>query len=319
MFDVTNPEVGYNFFNGECDFSVKNPNNAKIHNEKEVERMLRDNPMFKQENKTKVSENMTGVLNHFHNKHHSEKTKNILRNIFKGIKTNLEPWNKGVNLKEDGRFVERYFKMKIDNPVKTGDEHWTRKRKHTQTDETKEKIRNKAVERLKNSESHKSKIMNNLKQFKVEKELVILALDPAEKFGWALDRNTYGTWNFKLGRDESFSYKLIRFEKKLQEICEFKKVSMVVFERPSGIHAAALMSHAKFLAVIEMYCTKNNIPYKGYSAPEIKKFATGKGNAGKKDMILKAQEELQYKGNDDNEVDALWILELFKAENNRTL
>lgn len=143
----------------------------------------------------------------------------------------------------------------------------------------------------------------------------ILALDPAEKFGWAVDRRIYGTWNFKLARDESFSYKLIRFESKLKEIVEAKNINCIVFERPSGCSSAALMSHAKFIGVIEVFCTKNNIPYKGYSASEIKKYATGRGNASKKDMIKQAIKTLGYRGKDDNEVDALWILELHKADN----
>lgn len=142
----------------------------------------------------------------------------------------------------------------------------------------------------------------------------ILALDPAEKFGWAISRNLYGTWSFKLSRDESFAMKLIRMKAKLKEIIETEKIDIVVFERPSGRMPAAIMSHAKFVAIVEIYCTENNIPYKGYSANEIKKFASGKGNCNKQVMLEEAKRQLGYPGKDDNEADALWLLELAKSD-----
>lgn len=147
-----------------------------------------------------------------------------------------------------------------------------------------------------------------------KKKRVLLALDPAEKFGWAISNDLYGTWNFKLKKDESFSMKLIRLRAKLKEMLHLNSISIVVFERPSGHHANAIISHSKFVGIIEMLCTEENIPYKGYSAKEIKKFATNNGNAGKPLMIKKAQELLGYKGEDDNEADALWLLNLAKQD-----
>ena len=47
-----------------------------------------------------------------------------------------------------------------------------------------------------------------------------------------------------------------------------------------------------------------------FSATEIKKHATGKGNASKPMMIEAARNKLGYTGADDNEADALWILDL---------
>ena len=44
----------------------------------------------------------------------------------------------------------------------------------------------------------------------------------------------------------------------------------------------------------------------------MKKFATGKGNADKGQMIEACQEKLNIQTNDDNEADALWILEWAK-------
>lgn len=142
----------------------------------------------------------------------------------------------------------------------------------------------------------------------------ILALDPATKFGWALSRTLYGVWNLKAKRDESSGMKLLRFENKLSEICKSNNIKLVVFERPGGRFKNDIINHSKLQAIIERYCESNGINHKGFSSKEIKKFATGKGNSGKPLMIKAAQEKLNYPGNDDNEADALWLLELAKEE-----
>lgn len=142
----------------------------------------------------------------------------------------------------------------------------------------------------------------------------ILALDPGTAFGWALSRELYGVWDLKTKRDESTGMKLLRLENKLAEICKMHKIEIMVFERPGGRHKTDIINHSKLQAMIERFCINNNIEYKGYSSKEIKKFATGNGNAGKPLMIKIAGEKLGYPGNDDNEADALWILELAKNE-----
>jgi Holliday junction resolvasome RuvABC endonuclease subunit len=147
----------------------------------------------------------------------------------------------------------------------------------------------------------------------------ILAIDPAEKTGWATNTGAkgkflWGTWDFKLRRDESFGMKLIRFKSKILEIVKTEKIDLIFFERPSGFRAAAVMSHSKFVGVIELIGIELEIPTKGYSAKEIKKFATNNGNAGKKLMIQAAIKKLGYRGGNDNEADALWILEFAKND-----
>lgn len=142
----------------------------------------------------------------------------------------------------------------------------------------------------------------------------ILALDPATKFGWAINHDIYGVWDLTTRRDQSQGFKLLRFRAILDEACKLNKVSVIAYEKPGGRNYAALVLHSKLVGEIEKYCEENNIEYKGYSAGDIKKFATGKGNSGKPAMIEAAQEKLGYEGNDDNEADALWILELLKFE-----
>jgi len=146
--------------------------------------------------------------------------------------------------------------------------------------------------------------------------LKILAIDPASMLGWALSNTEYGTWNLKTRRDESMGMKLLRLKAKLEEIYKMEDFDLIVYERPAGRHTASVIHEAKLVGKIEEWCEEHNVQYKSLSATEIKKFATGKGNAGKPAMIKAAADKLGYQGNDDNEADALWILNLCKWELN---
>jgi len=53
----------------------------------------------------------------------------------------------------------------------------------------------------------------------------------------------------------------------------------------------------------KLFCEENDIVYQAFSASEIKKSATGKGNSGKPQMIAAAKEKYGYTGTDDNEAD----------------
>lgn len=55
------------------------------------------------------------------------------------------------------------------------------------------------------------------------------------------------------------------------------------------------------------WCEQHNIPYQGVPVGTIKKNATGKGNAGKQEMIAAAIKRGHAPG-DDNEADALALL-----------
>jgi len=142
----------------------------------------------------------------------------------------------------------------------------------------------------------------------------VLALDIASTTGWCLDKGLYGTWNFKTRKDESMGMKLIRFRAKLKEFNELEDLQVIVYERPAGRHANSIIHQAKLIAVLEEFCEQNSIDYRSYSATEIKKFATGKGNANKEAMINSAIDKWGYDGDDDNEADAIHMRELFRDE-----
>ena len=157
-------------------------------------------------------------------------------------------------------------------------------------------------------------IPHTLNQEYEEKKLKILALDPATHCGWAINKSIYGVWDLTPKRDESIGMRLIRFRAKLIEVIQKEKINLVVFERPGGLFKASIITQSEIQGQIKVVCEDNKVDYRAYSSTEIKKFATGKGNAGKPLMIQAAKDKLDYPGNNDNEADALWILELAKSD-----
>lgn len=145
---------------------------------------------------------------------------------------------------------------------------------------------------------------------KIPQVLRILAIDPATHCGYAISRKLYGVWDLTPKRDESIGMRLIRFRAKMNEVIESEKINVVVFERPGGQHAGAVIVQSEIQGQIKVICEDHNIEYRAYSSQEMKKYATGKGNSGKPAMIAAAKERLGYKGNNDNEADALWLLEI---------
>jgi Holliday junction resolvasome RuvABC endonuclease subunit len=142
----------------------------------------------------------------------------------------------------------------------------------------------------------------------------ILAIDPATNCGFAHSCGICGTWDLSIRRDESAGMRLIRLRSKLNEIRDGAGIETVIFE--AARHAApkmqgALVIQAMLQGVIVLWCEENKIEYKGLSPSEIKKHATGKGNANKEAMIAAAKAKWPAKViGDDNTADALWILDM---------
>lgn len=155
-----------------------------------------------------------------------------------------------------------------------------------------------------------------MKRNKPTKAFRILAIDPASKLGWAIDNTLYGEWDLTTRKDESMGMKLIRMRSKLDELFSNYPVDIVVYERPGGMHKNPIIHQSKLIAVIEEWCETKKIQYRAYSATEIKKYATGKGNCGKPLMIKTAEEKYDCAWLTDNEADALHLLNLAKEEYN---
>jgi len=70
---------------------------------------------------------------------------------------------------------------------------------------------------------------------------------------------------------------------------------------------AAAHAYGAFLGHLSAWCESNGVPYQGIPVATIKRSATGRGNAGKDDVI-RAMRSLGFNPGDDNEADALALL-----------
>jgi crossover junction endodeoxyribonuclease RuvC len=149
----------------------------------------------------------------------------------------------------------------------------------------------------------------------------LLALDLGTACGWALadharfkddnDAVMFGTFDLRAGRFSGGGMRFVRFE---NELNKFSDIDQVVFEevrRHRGTDAAHV--YGGLLAVLTAWCEKNKIPYEGVTVQAIKKFATGKGNADKAQMIS-AVEGWGFQPKNDNEADAIALLRLRLSE-----
>jgi len=141
----------------------------------------------------------------------------------------------------------------------------------------------------------------------------ILALDLGTTCGWALSTRdgsiTSGSESFKPQRFEGGGMRYLRFKRWLTEIKQVADgIDLVVLEevrRHAGVDAAH--AYGGFLATLTAWCEHHQIPYQGVPVGTIKKHATGKGNAGKAEMVAAMQARGHQPGC-DNEADALALL-----------
>ena len=141
----------------------------------------------------------------------------------------------------------------------------------------------------------------------------ILALDLGTTTGWALRDSsghiTSGSESFRPQRFEGGGMRYLRFRRWISEIQKsIPELQNLYFEevrRHAGVDAAH--AYGGFLATLTAWCEHHQIPYQGVPVGTIKKHATGKGNAGKEDVIA----AICARGHapvDDNEADALALL-----------
>ena len=141
----------------------------------------------------------------------------------------------------------------------------------------------------------------------------MLALDVATKTGW-FNGEFGGTWDFSIKRDESSGMRLFRFKSKLKEMFQEDRPEAVVFERTAGRHQGAIIIQSELHGVMKSLCDDYGVDYKAYSASEIKKYATGKGNANKPAMIQSCIDKYGITPVDDNHADAVHLWHLAKED-----
>ncbi len=143
-----------------------------------------------------------------------------------------------------------------------------------------------------------------------------LALDLGTKTGWAFvsefgTRHT-GSWDFSLNRSDSPAMRFIRFENQLHKLRFEFAYEHVVYERVDFAKTTiAAQIWGGFHALLLTHCEKNDIHFEGFGVTELKKFAAGKGNAKKPEMIAAAK-RMGWTPTDDNSADACCLWEFWK-------
>ena len=150
----------------------------------------------------------------------------------------------------------------------------------------------------------------------------ILALDLGTNTGWALRSRdgsiVSGTIAFRPGRFEGAGMTFLRFRSWLDEITALAHgLDAVVFEEVRR-HAGTTAAHVYggFLAHLTAWCEQQRVTYQGVPVGTIKRHATGKGNAGK-EAVIAAMKAKGHQPADDNEADALAILDWALSQGGR--
>jgi len=131
---------------------------------------------------------------------------------------------------------------------------------------------------------------------------VILAIDPATLLGYCINGDIYGTHKLK----GSLGKKWVLFENFIDELIEEHEVTHIVIERAASRFNKAKIHHGKLVAFVEKLAYIYGLELLYVSAKELKKWATGNGNADKAAMI-KAARDKGYDVLDDNEADAVHL------------
>lgn len=153
----------------------------------------------------------------------------------------------------------------------------------------------------------------------------ILALDLATKTGWAHSCGQSGVWDLSIGKDESSGMRLIRFEGKLNEIREAVGVDVIAFEAISvskGVKADINVTKlaSKLQAIIEIWCIAHGAEHfsehyntiKAHALPPVVGEKCVRDKAAMFEAAKKKWPGREFE--DDNEIDALWLLDLAQKE-----
>ena len=158
----------------------------------------------------------------------------------------------------------------------------------------------------------------------------VLALDMATSTGWALlDRDgtvTSGVQRFVLTRGESVGMRFLRFRRFLRELIMhpsrpyLSTVDVIAYERAHHRGGAATALCVGMATVLLEEAAILRVETTVVPTMTLKKFFTGRGNAGKDDMAREAMKRFGEKhllGRElasDDEADALAVLEWARAE-----
>lgn len=135
----------------------------------------------------------------------------------------------------------------------------------------------------------------------------ILALDPANKCGYAHTDGHRGVWQLPDNR-----FRLMDFKGFIERALSQWPTEIIAYEDASfgSPNPSVQASHNELRGIIKLIASEHNIGLLSYVPSTIKKYATGNGAAKKPQMIAALQSVLKIHTDDDNVADACWILDM---------
>lgn len=157
----------------------------------------------------------------------------------------------------------------------------------------------------------------------------VLALDLGTKTGWALLEEggvgakpivISGVQDFSLKRGESPGIRFLMFRNWLKNRMLSNKPDLIVYEQAHHRGGAATAVAYGLQAHLLSVCAELGVEFMPCHTGTLKKFATGRGNASKAEMVAVCKSRFGVEPLDDNEADAVclafWGLSQIKEENN---
>ena len=137
----------------------------------------------------------------------------------------------------------------------------------------------------------------------------MLCLDLAKKTGWTVysGQDYWQGGTFNLGGIDRGA-RLVTLFDWLKNKIAFFRIQRIAIEKPPYVNSTISYRHGCALAtVVELVCRLAGIPLVEVEPKDIKKQATGNGNASKEDVIEACGLRLGVDVIDDNHADAIWL------------
>lgn len=141
----------------------------------------------------------------------------------------------------------------------------------------------------------------------------LLALDLATKTGWAHSDGASGVQDFSPRRGDSPGMRWLEFKAWLGRLLDSAPADVIAYEQAHHRGGAATHVAHSLISCVEQVAAERGIEVTSRHTATIKKHALGKGR-GDKDAMIAAGKERGWKCADDNECDALWLLDLVKRD-----
>lgn len=144
-----------------------------------------------------------------------------------------------------------------------------------------------------------------------------LALDMGSRCGWAIGKAgevcagqvCSGVWDIAPRRGESPGMRYLHLRAQLQSVrAAYPDLAAVFYEQAHHRGGAATEYAVGCVATVQAWCAEHGLEHAAVHSATIKKHATGKGNAPK-DAVMGAMRRRGFTPADDNEADALALLD----------